>query len=148
MYTPPQLTIEPKPETFAKCFQVSYTRRAEQYSSVSQDNPGKDWEYFKVNPPSAAEFVPSGDGLFEMVVPVGRLYPREWCFNTFYQAKATEELAVINTTYRGHGAYATHDAFVPHPEKPGWWKILGRIDDQLMLSTGETVRSSFFLPTG
>lgn len=36
-------------------------------------------------------------------------------------------------------AYATNDLFVRHPSKPGLWKIQGRADDQLMLSTGEKV---------
>ncbi|SRR5258707_1105758 len=34
-------------------------------------------------------------------------------------------------------AYATSDLLVPHPTKPGLWKIYGRKDDQIMLSTGE-----------
>ena len=34
-------------------------------------------------------------------------------------------------------AYATSDLLVPHPTKPDLWKIYGRKDDQIMLSTGE-----------
>lgn len=37
--------------------------------------------------------------------------------------------------------YATRDLIVQHPEKPGLWKIYGRIDDQIMHSTGEKVGS-------
>ena len=37
-------------------------------------------------------------------------------------------------------AFGTNDLFLPHPEKPGLWKIHGRLDDQIMLSTGEKVR--------
>ena len=29
---------------------------------------------------------------------------------------------------------------MPHESKPGLWKIYGRSDDQIMLSTGEKVR--------
>ncbi len=34
-------------------------------------------------------------------------------------------------------AYATTDLVVPHPTKPGMWKIVGRIDEQIILSNGE-----------
>lgn len=36
-------------------------------------------------------------------------------------------------------AYATNDLFVEHPTKKGWWKIVGRVDDQIALSNGEKV---------
>jgi hypothetical protein len=44
---------------------------------------------------------------------------------------------VTNTQIDGADAYATSDLLVPHPTKPGLWKIYGRKDDQIMLSTGE-----------
>lgn len=34
-------------------------------------------------------------------------------------------------------AYATSDLLAPHPSKPGYWKVYGRVDDQIMHSTGE-----------
>jgi hypothetical protein len=43
----------------------------------------------------------------------------------------------INTQIDGQDAYATSDLLVPHPTKSGLWKIYGRKDDQIMLSTGE-----------
>lgn len=36
--------------------------------------------------------------------------------------------------------YSTGDLVVPHPTLPDYWKIFGRVDDQLMHSTGEKVR--------
>lgn len=36
-------------------------------------------------------------------------------------------------------AYATNDLFIPHPTIPGLWKLVGRKDDQITLSTGEKV---------
>ncbi len=47
--------------------------------------------------------------------------------------------AIVDTTIDGREAYATKDLFIPHPNKPGMWKIYGRADDQIMLSTGEKV---------
>lgn len=46
---------------------------------------------------------------------------------------------VINTKVGDRNAYATSDLLFPHPTKPGLWKIYGRADDQIMLSTGEKV---------
>ncbi|KAF8889051.1 hypothetical protein BD779DRAFT_1469959 [Infundibulicybe gibba] len=65
--------------------------------------------------------------------------PLRTALGTNLQAKATPttELTVVNTKLNGHDAYATNDILVPHPSKPGRWKILGRKDDQIMLSTGE-----------
>lgn len=36
-------------------------------------------------------------------------------------------------------AYATTDLVVPHPTKRGLWKIIGRADEQIVLSNGEKV---------
>ncbi|PSR72124.1 hypothetical protein PHLCEN_2v12004 [Hermanssonia centrifuga] len=43
----------------------------------------------------------------------------------------------INTHVDGHNAFATKDLFVSHETKAGLWKIYGRADDQIILSTGE-----------
>ena len=48
-------------------------------------------------------------------------------------------VCVINTVVDGVGAYATSDILAPHPTKPGYWKVFGRADDQIMHSTGEKV---------
>ena len=47
---------------------------------------------------------------------------------------------MINKTIDGIEAYATSDLICEHPTKPGLYKIHGRADDQIMLSTGEKVR--------
>lgn len=39
-------------------------------------------------------------------------------------------------TLDGEDAYATHDLLVRHPTKDGYWKVLGRADDQITLSNG------------
>jgi non-ribosomal peptide synthetase component E (peptide arylation enzyme) len=46
---------------------------------------------------------------------------------------------VVNTKWNVVDAYSTGDILVPHPSKEGYWKIFGRVDDQIMLSTGEKV---------
>ena len=37
----------------------------------------------------------------------------------------------------GKPGYATSDLIMEHPNRPGFWKIMGRVDDQIMLSIGE-----------
>ena len=44
-----------------------------------------------------------------------------------------------NRTIDNRGAYATNDLVLPHPTDPTRWKVFGREDDQIMLSTGEKV---------
>ena len=48
----------------------------------------------------------------------------------------------MNTVVNGVGAYATSDLLQPHPTKRGYYRILGRVDDQIMHNNGEKVRSS------
>ncbi|KAF4573440.1 putative PKS/NRPS-like protein biosynthetic cluster [Pleurotus pulmonarius] len=43
----------------------------------------------------------------------------------------------INTVIDGQPAYATSDLLEVHPHKPHLVRVYGRVDDQLMLSTGE-----------
>lgn len=56
-----------------------------------------------------------------------------------YQAGPTQPLPVANSEFDGKDAYVPGDALLPHPHKPGYWRVLGRVDDQIMLSTGEIV---------
>ncbi|KIJ64864.1 hypothetical protein HYDPIDRAFT_132032 [Hydnomerulius pinastri MD-312] len=81
----------------------------------------EDWEYFTINKHCAAELEPDGDGTYELIVI----------------ARPTQELSIINSNFKGEKAYETKDILAPHPSKPGLWKIIGRADDQIMLSNGE-----------
>ncbi|THH09834.1 hypothetical protein EW145_g1728 [Phellinidium pouzarii] len=53
---------------------------------------------------------------------------------------ATHTPSVTNMTHDGQAAYATSDLLIPHPHVEGLYKIHGRTDDQIMLSSGEKVR--------
>ncbi|KAI9459306.1 acetyl-CoA synthetase-like protein [Russula earlei] len=57
--------------------------------------------------------------------------------STMFQDHDLHHPVVINTQIDGRDAYATSDLLIPHPTKSGLWKIYGRKDDQIMLSTGE-----------
>ncbi|KAF8905645.1 hypothetical protein CPB85DRAFT_1315335 [Mucidula mucida] len=85
--------------------------------------PGMNWEYIQMNRALATAFSPQGDGTYELIVI----------------SKPYTEIHVVNTKWEGEDAYATNDLFLPHPTLPGHWKLIGRKDDQLMLSTGEKV---------
>ncbi|KAK0230498.1 hypothetical protein IW262DRAFT_1478004 [Armillaria fumosa] len=47
------------------------------------------------------------------------------------------EPSVINTNVDDADGFAISDLFAPHPTKPGYWKIIGRIDDQIVHNTGK-----------
>ena len=49
-------------------------------------------------------------------------------------------LPKVNTKVGDFDGYATNDLVVPHPTISGMWKIVGRADEQIMLSNGEKVR--------
>lgn len=82
---------------------------------------GKDWEYFTVSSHCLPTFLNQGDGTFELVLVDHDLH----------------HPIVFNTQIDGKDAYATSDLLLPHPTRPDLWKIYGRKDDQIMLSTGE-----------
>ncbi|KAJ6472708.1 hypothetical protein C8R47DRAFT_1295530, partial [Mycena vitilis] len=82
---------------------------------------GYDWDYFKFPGLVTPEMIPHGNETFELVMVMN-----EFC-----------RPAVLNTQIRGIDAYATSDLLLPHPTKPGYWKIYGRSDDQIIHNTGE-----------
>ncbi|KAF8200271.1 hypothetical protein BJ912DRAFT_921743 [Pholiota molesta] len=78
-------------------------------------------ELFQIPRLVKAEMVPHGENTFEFV-----MVSNPYCHPS-----------VINTKVAGIDAYATSDLMVPHPTKPGYWRIYGRSDDQIMHNTGE-----------
>ncbi|KAJ3532133.1 hypothetical protein NM688_g7469 [Phlebia brevispora] len=82
---------------------------------------GKDWEYIYFTRNVNTHLVPQENGNVELV-----LLPNA------YQCPS-----IMNCEIDGKGAYNTNDVLAPHPTKPGYWKIFGRSDDQIMHSTGE-----------
>ncbi|KAL4077419.1 putative nonribosomal peptide synthetase, partial [Scleroderma citrinum] len=77
------------------------------------------WEWMRPSPNSKIRWVPLGDGTYEMQVLTSE----------------THQLSVENLPdVRG---YATSDVFIEHPTMEGLYKIVGRLDDVLVLSSGE-----------
>lgn len=52
--------------------------------------------------------------------------------------------SIINTVVNGVGAYATSDLLQPHPTKPRYFKVFGRVDDQIMHNNGEKASKNVF----
>ncbi|EKM59937.1 uncharacterized protein PHACADRAFT_206156 [Phanerochaete carnosa HHB-10118-sp] len=84
--------------------------------------PDPNWAWFHA-PPNAPniKWDPQGDGTYELVVYETDDY----------------DLPVHNVP--GERAYATSDLVEPHPTKPNLWRIVGRKDDVIILSTGEKI---------
>lgn len=84
--------------------------------------PGMDWEYFPI-PEGIREyhFIDQGNNEYELVSVANENFRPN----------------VINFKVDGRDAFATSDLVTPHPTKKGYWKVVGRTDDQIMHSTGE-----------
>ncbi|KAJ3863449.1 hypothetical protein EV359DRAFT_64788 [Lentinula novae-zelandiae] len=82
----------------------------------------KDWQYFR---PFLREtkFIRRDDGFSSMIVV----------------STPTRELPLCNTTYQGLPGYDPGDLFLEHATHIGHFSVVGRLSDQLMLSSGEVV---------
>ncbi|KAJ6525697.1 hypothetical protein B0H19DRAFT_1198464 [Mycena capillaripes] len=98
-------------------------------NKVFTDNRGGDWEFFSFNSLVDPDFIPQENSdLFELVIKTGP-------FHTPTQT---------NTVHNDVLAFATKDLLLPHPEKPGFWKYVSRMDDQEILSNGMKINAVAF----
>ena len=107
----------------------------------------KEWEWFMFSPMIKPHFIPDGHGAYELVIEA-RCYFTVPCAAAFgrvtemyTQSTPTYRICVHNTKIGDADCYSTSDLVIPHPTFPGYWKIFGRADDQLMHNTGEKVRT-------
>ncbi|KAF5354614.1 hypothetical protein D9757_012341 [Collybiopsis confluens] len=84
---------------------------------------GEDWQYFQF-----AEYFDPHLAAWDEAENVFELWALE---------NKTYSPIVCNDLINGKRAYATKDLVVRHPTKPDLWRVFGRSDDQIMLSTGE-----------
>ncbi|PPQ68537.1 hypothetical protein CVT25_005459 [Psilocybe cyanescens] len=91
-------------------------------SKFVSEPQSEDWEYFSLNPGINCQLVPRENGSFEPFV-VARFH----------------EPPVRNAEWNGRSAYATGDGLVAHPFKKGYYKVIGRNKDQILLSSGQVV---------
>ncbi|KAJ3847468.1 hypothetical protein EV368DRAFT_51127 [Lentinula lateritia] len=90
-------------------------------SSLIPASPISDWEYFPLSGVVTAHMMPHGENKFELIM----------VSNEFSKP------SVVNTKIDGIDAYATSDLLLPHPTVSGYWRIFGRVDDQIIHNTGE-----------
>ncbi|RPD77018.1 acetyl-CoA synthetase-like protein [Lentinus tigrinus ALCF2SS1-7] len=100
-------------------------------NNFARGHPGMDWQYWSVAPSVTCYFRPMGDETFEVVV----LSPPDL------------PLAMTNTKIGDQEAYATSDLVMRHPTKRDLWKIVGRMDEQIVLSNGEKELTILLLTT-
>ncbi|KAG8908187.1 hypothetical protein FRB99_008730 [Tulasnella sp. 403] len=89
---------------------------------------GEDWEYFEFSDHVQPAFLNNGDEQYELLLVVP---------DTPFKPCSSHTPGHINTTWEGKPAYSTNDLLVRHPTNPNLWRIYGRADDQIMLSSGE-----------
>ncbi|KDR70727.1 hypothetical protein GALMADRAFT_75816 [Galerina marginata CBS 339.88] len=88
-----------------------------------EDNAIEDWAYMEFSERCKVRWMPQGDGTYECQ------------FLVSLNLGLTHSLPVENLPdARG---YATSDLFEPHPTKKHLWKIVGRLDDVIIHSSGE-----------
>ncbi|TFK35193.1 hypothetical protein BDQ12DRAFT_560152, partial [Crucibulum laeve] len=89
--------------------------------SFLPENQELDWEYFSLSPHSGGRFINVDIDTYQLVIV----------------KSPQKHLQVKNTTFGSADAYNSGDYFVEHPQKPGFWKVLGRADERLIHSNGE-----------
>ncbi|KAG9220336.1 hypothetical protein CCMSSC00406_0006601 [Pleurotus cornucopiae] len=90
-------------------------------SPIIPRDSGLDWEYFTVSNQMGWKLIPNGLGQNRLaIVPTPYHTP-----------------LVVNGTVDGKDATFTDDLFIAHPTKRGYFKLFGRIDDQIEHATGE-----------
>ncbi|OAX30525.1 acetyl-CoA synthetase-like protein, partial [Rhizopogon vinicolor AM-OR11-026] len=77
------------------------------------------WDWVRFGQDYNIRWVPQDDGIYECQV-----------LTTPTHQVSVENLPDVK-------GYATSDAFIKHPTVEGLWKIVGRVDDVLILSSGE-----------
>ncbi|KAF8758798.1 Sarcoplasmic/endoplasmic reticulum calcium ATPase 3 [Rhizoctonia solani] len=84
----------------------------------------EDWIYIEFPDNIQPELIPQNDqdGTYELVMLSTPIY---------------KPFVVNYKNERGGVGYATKDLVVPHPTKLGLWKVVGRLDDQIVLLNGE-----------
>ncbi|PGH23913.1 hypothetical protein AJ80_01975 [Polytolypa hystricis UAMH7299] len=88
-------------------------------TTYPHESYGVDWEYIEPMPNTNPIFEPDREGVYEI------------CFG----CSETRTPAVFNDPE--NRIYRTNDLVEMHPTRKGFFKVIGRADDQLMLSTGE-----------
>ncbi|KAJ8082616.1 putative NRPS-like protein biosynthetic cluster [Marasmius tenuissimus] len=80
----------------------------------------REWQYFKFSPHVKPKLVPHSEDVYQLIM----------------MQSPTCTLDVINVEYDGERGYNTNDLITRHPTIPDLWRVCGRADEQIILSTG------------
>ncbi|KZT61198.1 acetyl-CoA synthetase-like protein [Calocera cornea HHB12733] len=86
---------------------------------VDKKEDPMDWNYGKLYPDMPVNLIPEGDNFYRLVVLDSDEHP----------------IAVYNRP--DIKAFDTYDLLEQHPTRKNMWKLIGRADDQIMMSNGE-----------
>ncbi|KZP33662.1 acetyl-CoA synthetase-like protein [Athelia psychrophila] len=86
-----------------------------------EDRSPEDWIYMRFSHKLNIRWVPQDDGTFES----------QFLDNDVHRVSVRNLPDVTG--------YATSDCWEPHPTKPNFWRIVGRLDDVLILASGENI---------
>ncbi|KAF2758584.1 acetyl-CoA synthetase-like protein [Pseudovirgaria hyperparasitica] len=88
------------------------------------DDAAGEHSYFAFGKCMGLDFEEHGDGLFEMKMK---------------KVAGLEQFQGVFDTYPHLETFHTGDLFVPHPDRAGYWRIVGRVDDVISLSNGQNM---------
>ncbi|KAJ6553198.1 hypothetical protein B0H19DRAFT_1030245 [Mycena capillaripes] len=88
-------------------------------SGIRREEDAKEWAWFEVSQRVKVRWVPQGDGTFEL------------------QALSWERHTPLVENLDDIRGYTTSDLCINHPQKKHLWKVIGRVDDALVHSSGE-----------
>ncbi|KZP19605.1 acetyl-CoA synthetase-like protein [Athelia psychrophila] len=88
------------------------------FLTYTTERSPEDWSYVQFSDKTNVRWVPQADGSFE---------------SQFLDTEVRRASVYNLPDVKG---YATNDCWVPHPTKPNFWRIVGRLDDVLILASG------------
>ncbi|KZP05121.1 acetyl-CoA synthetase-like protein [Athelia psychrophila] len=88
------------------------------FLTYTTERSPEDWSYVQFSDKTNVRWVPQADGSFESQF-----------LDTEVRRASVYNLPDVN-------GYATNDCWVPHPTKPNFWRIVGRLDDVIILASG------------
>ncbi|KAF7965726.1 hypothetical protein HWV62_42156 [Athelia sp. TMB] len=98
-----------------------------------------EWAYMRFSKGVNVRWVPQGDGSFESQFLVRNFL----CLDAAVLIRLVPQDTEVHTTSVANlpdvRGYASSDLWTPHPTKAGLWKIVGRLDDVLILASGENM---------
>ncbi|KAG6858113.1 hypothetical protein C0995_002487, partial [Termitomyces sp. Mi166 len=115
--------------------------------TMSRVGEEREWEYMRFSDRVKIRWVPQGDGTFECQFLVRYVLDPFFSIMIFDFSSTRMLKSSVPQAWEKHSpmvlnlpdaeGYATADLWAPHPTKKDLWKIVGRVDDVIVHSSGE-----------